>query len=80
MTKLTFTRSGKWEERKAGTLDFEVGLPGGGIDDGYGFSRGRLFPLAVGVILVDITVNDIGKNSSPCHSRLLRRLVDFEYG
>lgn len=53
--------------RLLGTLDLEMGLPGGGIDDGNRFSRRGFAPLAICIVVEDITIYDLCKNATPCH-------------
>lgn len=52
------------------TLDLEVGVSSGWVDDGHKLSRGSLLPLTVRIVFVDITVYDLCESSTPSHSRL----------
>lgn len=49
------------------TLHFVNRLQVGGIDDAHGLARGGYLPLAVKIVFVHVTVNDLFENSSTSH-------------
>ena len=44
-------------------------LAGGWVDDGDGLAGGGRTPLPVGVVLVDLPVEDVGEHPRPRHRR-----------
>lgn len=57
------------------TLHFVRRLQVGGIDDAHGLARGGYLPLAVNIVFVHITVNDLLENSSTSHVAATGRTI-----